>query len=49
MHYEDDESESNVVDLNAYREWRQYLAWKERPKTVEEKIKEALAKYRKGS
>jgi hypothetical protein len=49
MHYEEDESESNVVSLDSYRSWKQYLAWKERPKSKEEKIQEALAKYKRGS
>jgi len=45
MNYEDDESESNVINLESYRIWRQYLAWKNPPKSKEDKIKEALAKY----
>lgn len=47
MNYEEDESESNVVSLDSYRNWKQYLAWKNPPKSKEEKIKEALAKYRR--
>ncbi len=49
MFYEEDESESNVISLDAYRSWKLYLAWKERPKTKEEKIQEALAKFQRGS
>ncbi len=51
MYYEDDESESNVISLDSYRAWRLYVAWKEKPKTREEKIQEALAKhkYQRGS
>jgi hypothetical protein len=47
MNYEEDESESNVVSLDSYRSWKQYLAWKNPPKSKEEKIKEALAKYKR--
>ncbi|MBC7661157.1 MAG: hypothetical protein H7249_15775 [Chitinophagaceae bacterium] len=47
MNYEEDETESNVVSLDSYRNWKQYLAWKNPPKTKEDKIKEALAKAKR--
>jgi hypothetical protein len=49
MHYEEDETESNVVNLDTFRSWKLYLLWKERPKSKEEMIQEALAKWQRGS